>query len=183
MRKRASRVSSLYPCRTISLCTFTLPITPGARLTCRLTLKNDILQAMVCWYCGAERPLEAFAWRNKAQGRRQVHCRTCQSAINQRQYQANREKRLAQVRANWLRVKSAFDDLKRAPCSDCGQTFHPCQMDWDHRDGSVKVSSITKLLKNGRLVAARAELEKCDLVCANCHRMRTYQRLTAQSPA
>jgi len=51
-------------------------------------------------------------------------------------------------------------ELKAAPCMDCGGTFHPSAMTFDHRPGTNKVK----------------DLAKCDLVCANCHAVRTFQR-------
>lgn len=65
---------------------------------------------------------------------------------------------------------------KNSPCMDCGfEPVHPCQMDYDHRDSSQKVNSIAHmtLVREETLLA---EIEKCDLICANCHRLRTLRR-------
>jgi integrase len=66
------------------------------------------------------------------------------------------------------------------PCMDCGGEFEWCSMDFDHRPGE------TKELKIGSVGGAKAtlqyiarvekEIAKCDLVCANCHRVRTKDR-------
>lgn len=59
---------------------------------------------------------------------------------------------------------------------DCRVQYQPYVMDFDHRDRKVKVASINQMInlhsysKNKIL----EEIEKCDLVCANCHRIRTY---------
>lgn len=79
-------------------------------------------------------------------------------------------------RAAWLR------ELKSKPCMDCGGTFLPCQMDFDHREGENKLLrslSGNLCIRKERLVA---EMAKCDLVCANCHRLRTHLRLQRSSP-
>jgi len=60
---------------------------------------------------------------------------------------------------------------------DCGGRFEPHQMDFDHRDPSTKSFGLTK----GRVMLMAtakvpAEVAKCDVVCANCHRMRTFVR-------
>jgi hypothetical protein len=50
-------------------------------------------------------------------------------------------------------------------------------MDFDHRDAAKKKHSIAQLVT--RLTAIEIilkEIKKCDLVCANCHRQRTYDR-------
>lgn len=63
------------------------------------------------------------------------------------------------------------------PCMDCGLIFHPVCMDFDHRPGETKKSGISQLTKHGRSNAViMAEVAKCDLVCAVCHRLRTHTR-------
>jgi hypothetical protein len=61
-------------------------------------------------------------------------------------------------------------------CSDCGWSEWARGLDWDHVRGR-KVSTIAILIANGRpWPEVLEEMEKCDLVCANCHRMRTVER-------
>lgn len=67
---------------------------------------------------------------------------------------------------------SLLNDLRSRPCSDCGGTFPTVCMDFDHRDPSDKHSEVTSLAF-GRLDTLLAEIDKCDIVCANCHRIRT----------
>ncbi len=62
--------------------------------------------------------------------------------------------------------------LKTRPCTDCGDTFPHEAMDFDHVRG-VKVAGISDMWSWGR-DKALAEIAKCELVCANCHRVRTY---------
>jgi hypothetical protein len=49
-------------------------------------------------------------------------------------------------------------------------------MEFDHRSGEGKVGAIADVKNSGAFRKLIAELEKCDLVCANCHRIRTYER-------
>jgi hypothetical protein len=66
-----------------------------------------------------------------------------------------------------------LDELKSSiPCLDCGGTFAPCQMDLDHTDSSAKSCNVSQLMNRPTELLV-AELEKCHLVCANCHRVRT----------
>lgn len=65
--------------------------------------------------------------------------------------------------------KRLLISLKSKPCLDCGRVFHYCQMDFDHVRG-VKVAGVHDLKSRAAILA---EVEKCDLVCANCHRVRT----------
>lgn len=49
-------------------------------------------------------------------------------------------------------------------------------MDFDHREGEKKAAPIPILLRDGATAKLEKELRKCDVVCANCHRARTYER-------
>jgi hypothetical protein len=60
-------------------------------------------------------------------------------------------------------------------CADCGYNAHPAALDFDHLPGTVKVRDIKRGTQLG-WVALQAEVEKCDVVCANCHRIRTVNR-------
>lgn len=63
-------------------------------------------------------------------------------------------------------------------CADCGYSAHHAALDFDHRPGTTKVRDI----KSGQQLGWQAlmdEVAKCDVVCANCHRIRTYERRRA----
>lgn len=65
--------------------------------------------------------------------------------------------------------------LKSGPCIDCKQTFNPWQMDFDHRPTEEKLFAVASGI-SFNLNKLLEEIKKCDLVCANCHRDRTYRR-------
>jgi hypothetical protein len=73
--------------------------------------------------------------------------------------------------AAWVR------DLKlQSPCRDCGGCFHPAAMVWDHLPGTEKVGDISYLARRHGRKRILAEIAKCELVCANCHAVRTFER-------
>lgn len=63
---------------------------------------------------------------------------------------------------------------KARPCIDCGHEFPPCAMDFDHVRG-IKRRNVA-LMKTNSYQTISEEIAKCDLVCANCHRVRTWKR-------
>lgn len=77
-------------------------------------------------------------------------------------------KRQADERQQWL------NSLKIAPCTDCKLKFPYYVMEWDHCRGKRKYS-ISEMRAHS-IAAIQKELAKCDLVCANCHRVRTWTR-------
>lgn len=60
---------------------------------------------------------------------------------------------------------------------DCG--LHPeylAVLEFDHRPNEVKSFNISSRMYSGKIEDLIAEIEKCDIVCANCHRIRTTKR-------
>jgi hypothetical protein len=49
-------------------------------------------------------------------------------------------------------------------------------MDFDHREGETKLFNLSSAWVRGGLSKIKEEIAKCDVVCANCHRLRTYRR-------
>ncbi len=84
-------------------------------------------------------------------------------------YSANRK-----YQARYMAKKQVvLNALKSVPCSDCGVRYPPYVMDFDHlkpEEKEIKIGqgwSITRTL---------AEIEKCEVVCSNCHRIREHER-------
>ncbi len=76
------------------------------------------------------------------------------------------------------RLAALRDQLKDKPCADCEQKFHLHAMEFDHRSDKAGVVGKMRTFK-GMI----AEAAKCDVVCANCHRIRTHtRRLLAAFP-
>lgn len=64
--------------------------------------------------------------------------------------------------------------LKNVPCTDCGENYPSYIMDFDHLDGNTKYQNVSALINSkGKLLE---EIKKCEIVCSNCHRERTFNR-------
>jgi hypothetical protein len=78
-----------------------------------------------------------------------------------------------------LRARVAQVKLERG-CADCGYRAHAEALDLDHVDSAHKVDDVSRLVsKRVAWSSLIAEIAKCDVVCANCHRVRTRKRLEA----
>lgn len=64
--------------------------------------------------------------------------------------------------------------LKSGPCKDCGNKYQACQMDFVRREESGKAPVSKLLLRSQKSILA--DVEQCDLVCANCGRLRTWKK-------
>ncbi len=60
-------------------------------------------------------------------------------------------------------------------CVECGYNKHPAALDFNHKDPKQKVQRIAAMYTY-TLEKIMAELEKCEILCANCHRLRTMKR-------
>lgn len=63
-------------------------------------------------------------------------------------------------------------------CADCGKSYSPCVFDFDNLGSSNGHVNLSKLMKSTSSWERLAEeVSKCDMVCSNCHRIRTQERL------
>lgn len=93
-----------------------------------------------------------------------------------------RAKHLALVAKNKAKRKAALRALAGAwllshPCVDCGEDDIRV-LEFDHRPGTVKKNGVCNLINLGvSRKVIQAEIDKCDVRCANCHAIKTYERI------
>lgn len=90
-------------------------------------------------------------------------------------YARNRGGQKARMRDQARALKAELVARKGGVCCDCQGVFNPIVYHFDHRDPFAKVASVLTLARGADRAAFEAELEKCDLVCANCHAIRTSE--------
>ena len=96
-------------------------------------------------------------------------------------YSRNGKRHRDYVRAHKQQHRRTMYALVRAikettPCVDCRQVYAHYIMDFDHVDNN-KRASVSRLITTAAGEATiRLEMKKCELVCANCHRTRTWKR-------
>lgn len=136
------------------------------------------MKTKVCPKCGENKSLDAFAYAQRYKDKRQSHCRTCNNAAGIKNYHENKDRYYAKARKRDRWIKEKIRKLKSVPCAECGGTFDPVCMDFDHLPEFDKVQDISKMKKRRMAWATiEAEIAKCEVVCANCHRLRTKDRL------
>lgn len=120
-----------------------------------------------CSKCGATEPEEGFANNG--------YCKPCNRAYGKENYQKNKGRYKAQAKKRDRQLDELIVERKSAPCADCGQKYPPYVMDFDHLgDKDFNIS----YMRRHRMAFSKivAEMDKCEVVCANCHRMRTNER-------
>jgi hypothetical protein len=78
---------------------------------------------------------------------------------------------------NKQQFKKQLSEIKeKSGCVDCGIN-NPIVLDFDHLHD--KKYNVSRMIHDGFSWAAiKKEISKCEVVCANCHRIRTHYRLT-----
>lgn len=120
-----------------------------------------------CYHCKELKPLDAYYQKKRSSDGLQGDCKLC----------VNKAVRKKQIE-NTLKLREQITQLKRNPCTDCGLSYPPICMDYDHKEGSKdgRGSEVSNFAKQGRIMRAMKEIASCELVCSNCHRIRTAKR-------
>ena len=130
-----------------------------------------ICRGSFAYFTGKPCPNGHITYRYSCYGQ----CRDCSAerskkSSNSEKYKILHEKQRTKIR-NFLRA------IKSQPCMDCKTNYHWCIMQFDHRDGrNENTRGFNKMRSIKRI---QLEFGKCDLVCANCHAMRTHRRAVA----
>ena len=123
------------------------------------TRKLDLVKAgvKVCSRCKETKPIENFARKNK--DRLQSWCNDC-LYITQRQ--------------TWKNKKVEAVNYLKGKCEICGYDKCMNALEFHHKDPSIKEASWNQMREMGK-ENIKKELDKCQLLCANCHREIHYK--------
>ncbi len=135
----------------------------------------------ICSKCGKRIALKNFYLRKSGlrSGSYYEKCKDCMKSRGRLYYHQNRKRqlKLAILRRNKYRdiMRVYINKIKDVPCMDCGNKFPPCAMDFDHRVKKDKEIDVGRMINGGwSKEKVDKEVKKCDIVCSNCHRIRTY---------
>ena len=132
-----------------------------------------------CPGCQRNRAVKFFSNNRAKPDGLGVRCKKCAKESQAAWYAKNHERHKLQVAARRKRMRDVnfrwlMDYLAAHPCVDCGET-DPVVLDFDHVRGT-KVHTISDLLQTRESPAlVAAEVAKCQIRCANCHRRRTAE--------
>ena len=105
-------------------------------------------------------------------------CRDCMKAYRKKHYEANKETYKVNIQANREERKIGIEKylygyLMANPCVDCGNS-DPRVLEFDHKDPELKKCNVSQLLTGDYIWdTVFEEIQKCEVRCANCHRIRT----------
>lgn len=118
------------------------------------------METKICTKCKKELPIDQFNWRSKAKGTRRSECKFCHSNYMKQKYQEK---------------KNIVQELKsQCSCVKCGDS-RGYVLDYHHINPEEKEENISRLTSNtSSLESVYKEIQKCIVLCANCHREFHY---------
>jgi len=129
---------------------------------------------ITCKTCYIEKPLDSYT---PSQQRRKGRCKECQKNYSRQHYLNNKEKYLDKDKIRRDEYRKLIAQYKDVPCKDCGKKYRPHVMDFDHVNPEEKSFTIGRAVAIGiHKEIVIEEIKKCEVVCSNCHRERTYNR-------
>lgn len=141
----------------------------------------------LCSKCGEVKDLATGFYRGMRRGKLQYKawCKECRRAL----YHAHRAKDPRHYLDIWharrRRKAEHMNAIKVGRgCAECGFNAHPAALDWHHKDPSQKSEGVAILVgKNARWSLVEDEMAKCEVLCANCHRIRHANERAADKAA
>lgn len=115
------------------------------------TKRQIVDNSLECTKCNKTKPVSEFYKNNNSPGYR-YYCKQCDNAL---------------IYERQVERKKKFVEYKGGKCIRCGYNRYIGALDFHHRDPNEKEFEINT---NYTLERMMIELDKCDLICANCHR-------------
>ena len=129
--------------------------------------------------CGEPKDIGCFVKQAKSADSLFPWCKDCRREYRKDKYNEDLQKSRVYNNNKRAELIEWFQGLKSdIPCVDCGQTYEPYCMDYDHvPNKGEKIKNVSRMvLEHTSKEIIFAEIDKCDLVCLLCHNKRTHSR-------
>ena len=134
------------------------------------------MERRVCLMCGEEKDIDQFPLRKQFTRRRQSYCLDCKSKMGSSWYDRNKDYQKANAKKHRIENRNAakeyvYNYLPTHPCIRCGVS-DPVVLEFHHRHGKDK--AVMEMVASGYPIERiQSEIDKCDVLCANCYRKIT----------
>lgn len=131
------------------------------------------MDTKICTICKEELPKtdEFFAARyDRKEKAFQSNCRNCQKIYRKEHYEKNKDKYIAKAKTHNKKVYDWFQEIRKEfKCSSCGESRW-WVLDFHHLNPKEKDNNIAHIIHYGSKNRVLREMEKCSILCSNCHR-------------
>jgi hypothetical protein len=134
------------------------------------------METRACTKCGVVKPMEEFGWKDRPRGKRHAVCKECTAVRSSNWYYQNQDRQKENVKRNNQNYREVAREyvwkyLSTHPCTQCGES-DPIVLEFHHKGN--KDIEISRLIGRGASIEIiQAEIDKCVVLCSNCHRRLT----------
>ena len=138
-------------------------------------------KSKACCTCKKEIPINEYSWKIKKRSKRSTKCKDCTNEYSRQHYKNNINDYVARAKKNRARYKKEGRNLiyefkLSNPCTSCGES-NPIVLEFDHLDPQTKRNDVSTMATHGYSIESlEKEIEKCIILCANCHRQKTAKQ-------
>ena len=133
----------------------------------------------LCSSCKIKKEFEAFAKNRSKKDGYNTSCKLCKNEQQKRWYHKHQKEQYVRVKARNTSYRKILQDnlcgyLSERECTDCGNKDIRV-LEFDHL--SDKKFNISEMMaRTYSWDSIISEIEKCEVVCRNCHQIRTHER-------
>lgn len=133
------------------------------------------MEVKKCYKCKKEKRIVDFANNKSRPDGKNSQCRKCQAVYRREHYLKNKDLIKHQTKIKKEQLKLWFENLKsKLKCSNCEESRW-WVLDFHHLNPKNKEMNVSSLLSCGSKKRILKEIDKCDVLCSNCHRDLHYQ--------
>jgi hypothetical protein len=132
------------------------------------------MEQKTCTKCKKTKSIDHFAWRIKARNRRQSWCKECHRKENKnRYYSGARKQQCKELTKKYRKYRHRLVNKYKTllGCSKCGYKENAVALDLHHSSDDKKHNVSLLVTECRSIKTIKAEIRKCTVFCANCHRI------------
>jgi hypothetical protein len=136
------------------------------------------MKTKVCTTCNIEKSLDCFARNPQKKDGLNYKCKECQNKYIKEHYKNNKYYYVKKAKENKTKTKKIISqiksEIKSGGCCICGES-HPATLDFHHKNKDDKLFTIGQNKLHYGVETVKKELDKCIVLCSNCHRKLHWQ--------
>lgn len=116
---------------------------------------------------------------NPCRNKTSSYCKDCHNEYQKAFYKRKPQSTRDSTKKRHDEIRRLIKKAKDKPCADCGNSYPYYVMDFDHVRGEKKFNLSVAARHYKSFQTLQEEIDKCEVVCANCHRERTFSRINS----
>jgi hypothetical protein len=134
------------------------------------------MNTKTCYKCKQELPISQFRCNKSRKDGLQVYCKDCDKLKQSEWYQKNKVSCINKSKICRKRKRDWWHDFKsQLKCNRCDEN-HPACLHFHHINPSEKEADLSQVVLVWSKKRIITEVNKCEVLCANCHAKEHYTR-------